>query len=165
MAYVPVTSDSNLTNYRGSTSDELAYAGDKQPKVVRKKFATPPVKVACLECRASRTRCDGKTECSSVSDLKFWIGSCLHLPVLYERQSLSVYPGPLHPSCYDTSLTDSTLQSRRGGSRIRKKRGTPPIKDSKSISPIDNSDFNDVSLSILPGSQQGNPILPSLWPS
>ncbi|KAJ9356121.1 C6 zinc finger domain protein [Paecilomyces variotii] len=35
------------------------------PTVVRKKFAKPPVKVACLACRASRTRCDGKETCSS----------------------------------------------------------------------------------------------------
>ncbi|KAL4761790.1 uncharacterized protein BDW70DRAFT_42520 [Aspergillus foveolatus] len=29
----------------------------------RKKFAKPPVKVACLSCRASRTRCDGQDPC------------------------------------------------------------------------------------------------------
>ncbi|KAM5473746.1 hypothetical protein MferCBS49748_000710 [Microsporum ferrugineum] len=33
-------------------------------KVTRKKFAKPPVKVACLSCRASRIRCDGKDPCS-----------------------------------------------------------------------------------------------------
>ncbi|KAG0646570.1 Xylanolytic transcriptional activator xlnR [Hyphodiscus hymeniophilus] len=32
---------------------------------IRKKFAVPPVKVACLDCRASRTRCDGKQQCSN----------------------------------------------------------------------------------------------------
>ncbi|KAJ5997483.1 hypothetical protein N7522_009143 [Penicillium canescens] len=32
---------------------------------VRKKFAKPPVKVACLPCRASRTRCGGQTPCSN----------------------------------------------------------------------------------------------------
>ncbi|KAI1818447.1 C6 zinc finger domain-containing protein [Poronia punctata] len=31
----------------------------------RKKFATPPVKIACLSCRASRTRCNGDHPCSS----------------------------------------------------------------------------------------------------
>jgi hypothetical protein len=42
---------------------------DKPVRATRKKFATPPVKLACLECRASRTRCDGKHECGSVSPL------------------------------------------------------------------------------------------------
>ncbi|KAL0933961.1 C6 zinc finger domain-containing protein [Colletotrichum truncatum] len=31
----------------------------------KKKFATPPVKIACLSCRASRTRCDGSSPCAS----------------------------------------------------------------------------------------------------
>ncbi|KAF6820326.1 C6 zinc finger domain-containing protein [Colletotrichum musicola] len=31
----------------------------------KKKFATPPVKIACLACRASRTRCDGVNPCAS----------------------------------------------------------------------------------------------------
>ncbi|KAE9567142.1 hypothetical protein CGMCC3_g16711 [Colletotrichum fructicola] len=31
----------------------------------KKKFATPPVKIACLSCRASRTRCDGASPCAS----------------------------------------------------------------------------------------------------
>ncbi|PGG99982.1 hypothetical protein AJ79_08344 [Helicocarpus griseus UAMH5409] len=35
-----------------------------QKQTVRKKFAKPPVKVACLSCRASRIRCDGKETCS-----------------------------------------------------------------------------------------------------
>ncbi|EGE83708.1 C6 zinc finger domain-containing protein [Blastomyces dermatitidis ATCC 18188] len=33
-------------------------------QTARKKFAKPPVKVACLSCRASRVRCDGKETCS-----------------------------------------------------------------------------------------------------
>ncbi|KAH8705086.1 hypothetical protein BGW36DRAFT_285569 [Talaromyces proteolyticus] len=33
--------------------------------VARRKFAKPPVKVACLACRTSRTRCDGQEPCSS----------------------------------------------------------------------------------------------------
>ncbi|KAJ5474099.1 Transcription factor [Penicillium sp. IBT 31633x] len=32
---------------------------------IRKKFAIPPVKVACLACRASKTRCSGQEPCSS----------------------------------------------------------------------------------------------------
>ncbi|KAJ5654010.1 hypothetical protein N7490_001013 [Penicillium lividum] len=32
---------------------------------IRKKFAKPPVKVACLPCRASRTRCGGQEPCSN----------------------------------------------------------------------------------------------------
>lgn len=32
---------------------------------MRKKFAKPPVKVACLPCRASRTRCGGQEPCSN----------------------------------------------------------------------------------------------------
>ncbi|KAJ5488968.1 hypothetical protein N7539_003858 [Penicillium diatomitis] len=32
---------------------------------VRKKFAQPPVKLACLPCRASRTRCGGQDPCSN----------------------------------------------------------------------------------------------------
>ncbi|KAJ5370825.1 uncharacterized protein N7496_006917 [Penicillium cataractarum] len=35
------------------------------PRPVRKKFAKPPVKVACLPCRASRTRCGGQEPCSN----------------------------------------------------------------------------------------------------
>jgi hypothetical protein len=36
-----------------------------QMGAVRKKFATPPVKIACLTCRASRTRCNGDQPCAS----------------------------------------------------------------------------------------------------
>ncbi|KAL2760065.1 hypothetical protein ACRALDRAFT_2095780 [Sodiomyces alcalophilus JCM 7366] len=35
------------------------------PVPTRKKFATPPVKNACLACRASRTRCDGGKPCAN----------------------------------------------------------------------------------------------------
>ncbi|QBZ57921.1 hypothetical protein PoMZ_02859 [Pyricularia oryzae] len=35
------------------------------PGGVRKKFATPPAKLACLACRASRTRCNGGRPCAS----------------------------------------------------------------------------------------------------
>ncbi|KAI0177483.1 hypothetical protein BJ166DRAFT_23817 [Pestalotiopsis sp. NC0098] len=40
-------------------------ASQDGPNAVRKKFATPPVKIACLACRASRTRCTGETPCAS----------------------------------------------------------------------------------------------------
>ncbi|KAA8574664.1 hypothetical protein EYC84_003914 [Monilinia fructicola] len=33
----------------------------RQNKPATRKFLAPPVKVACLECRAARTRCNGKT--------------------------------------------------------------------------------------------------------
>ncbi|KAI1468874.1 uncharacterized protein F4812DRAFT_424975 [Daldinia caldariorum] len=36
-----------------------------QAPVPRKKFAIPPVKNACLSCRASRTRCNGERPCAS----------------------------------------------------------------------------------------------------
>ncbi|KAJ5424026.1 Transcription factor [Penicillium cf. griseofulvum] len=35
------------------------------PRSIRKKFAKPPVKVACLPCRASRTRCGGQMPCAN----------------------------------------------------------------------------------------------------
>ncbi|KAI0506145.1 hypothetical protein F5B22DRAFT_639462 [Xylaria bambusicola] len=35
------------------------------PGPMRKKFAIPPVKIACLSCRASRTRCNGEHPCAS----------------------------------------------------------------------------------------------------
>ncbi|GFF41489.1 maltose fermentation regulatory protein MAL13 [Aspergillus udagawae] len=48
-----------------------------RPTVVRKKFAKPPVKVACLTCRASRTRCDGQEPCSNCLSKK---KKCSYLP-------------------------------------------------------------------------------------
>ncbi|KAL2864704.1 uncharacterized protein BJX67DRAFT_373699 [Aspergillus lucknowensis] len=47
------------------------------PTVVRKKFAKPPVKVACLACRASRTRCDGQDPCINCLRKK---RKCSYLP-------------------------------------------------------------------------------------
>ncbi|KAJ5246205.1 hypothetical protein N7468_001188 [Penicillium chermesinum] len=41
------------------------HEGFSAPRPVRKKFAKPPVKVACLPCRASRTRCGGQEPCSN----------------------------------------------------------------------------------------------------
>ncbi|KAJ5337889.1 hypothetical protein N7452_004617 [Penicillium brevicompactum] len=38
---------------------------DGASRPTRKKFAKPPVKVACLPCRASRTRCGGQMPCSN----------------------------------------------------------------------------------------------------
>ncbi|KAL2840965.1 hypothetical protein BJY01DRAFT_257187 [Aspergillus pseudoustus] len=48
-----------------------------RPTVVRKKFAKPPVKVACLACRASRTRCDGQDPCINCLSKK---RKCSYLP-------------------------------------------------------------------------------------
>lgn len=39
----------------------------RRTTITKKKFAVPPVKVACLACRASRTRCDGKKVCTNCS--------------------------------------------------------------------------------------------------
>ncbi|KFY46384.1 hypothetical protein V495_02515 [Pseudogymnoascus sp. VKM F-4514 (FW-929)] len=39
-------------------------ADDRNIARARKKFAKPPVKLACLSCRSSRIRCDGKQDCS-----------------------------------------------------------------------------------------------------
>ncbi|EPE30812.1 hypothetical protein GLAREA_03779 [Glarea lozoyensis ATCC 20868] len=47
-------------------------------------------------------------------------------------------------------------QSRRGGSRIRKKRGEPSSRDLKAATVLDNNDFNQVSLSILPELHQAD---------
>lgn len=45
--------------------------------IPRRKFAKPPVKVACLACRASRTRCDGQEPCSSCANKG---RACSYLP-------------------------------------------------------------------------------------
>ncbi|QSZ33649.1 hypothetical protein DSL72_005217 [Monilinia vaccinii-corymbosi] len=37
-------------------------------KPATRKFLAPPVKVACLECRAARTRCNGKTPCANCAN-------------------------------------------------------------------------------------------------
>ncbi|PYH96313.1 C6 zinc finger domain protein [Aspergillus ellipticus CBS 707.79] len=52
-------------------------AASARPTVVRKKFAKPPVKVACLACRASRTRCDGQDPCTNCLGKK---KHCSYLP-------------------------------------------------------------------------------------
>ncbi|ESZ98728.1 hypothetical protein SBOR_0966 [Sclerotinia borealis F-4128] len=40
----------------------------RQNKPTTRKFLAPPVKVACLECRAARTRCNGKTPCANCTN-------------------------------------------------------------------------------------------------
>ncbi|KAI9645510.1 hypothetical protein NHQ30_006250 [Ciborinia camelliae] len=40
----------------------------RQNKPATRKFLVPPVKVACLECRAARTRCNGKTPCANCAN-------------------------------------------------------------------------------------------------
>ncbi|CAG8981037.1 hypothetical protein HYALB_00008191 [Hymenoscyphus albidus] len=106
---------------RARTSNENIPKSMAKP--ARKKFAVPPVKLACLECRASRTRCDGKTECTSCTAKG---KSCIY------------------------------TQSRRGGSRIRKRGGSSSVRDLKDVNLLDNSNFNHVPLSILPESNQGD---------
>ncbi|CZT11182.1 related to C6 finger domain protein [Rhynchosporium graminicola] len=97
----------------------------KSAKPVRKKFAVPPVKLACLECRASRIRCDGKTQCSN----------CIN------RGKACVY-----------------TQSKRGGSRIRRRRASmTDDHESGERSPIlNNNDLNPCALSTLPELEEGN---------
>ncbi|KAL2070283.1 hypothetical protein VTL71DRAFT_13309 [Oculimacula yallundae] len=95
----------------------------KSAKPVRKKFAVPPVKLACLECRASRTRCDGKAECSN----------CIN------RGKSCVY-----------------TQSKRGGSRIRRRRVSGEELEGVERSPVfNNNDLNACALSILPELEEG----------
>ncbi|KAH9213606.1 hypothetical protein DL95DRAFT_390398, partial [Leptodontidium sp. 2 PMI_412] len=97
----------------------------KPAKPVRKKFAVPPVKLACLECRASRTRCDGKPECSN---------------------------------CINRGKTCVYTQSKRGGSRIRRRRISVggQDQDSGSRSPkINNSELNACALSVMPELEEG----------
>ncbi|PSR80082.1 hypothetical protein BD289DRAFT_76525 [Coniella lustricola] len=45
--------------------------------VARKKFAVPPVKSACLACRAARTRCDGAKPCATCQSRT---RECVYLP-------------------------------------------------------------------------------------
>ncbi|EZG08241.1 hypothetical protein H106_02433 [Trichophyton rubrum CBS 735.88] len=70
-------------------------------KVARKKFAKPPVKVACLSCRASRIRCDGKDPCSCCA-LKG--KECSYLP--------SKRGGPRKKRADPPSSLGDTMQSR-----------------------------------------------------
>ncbi|KAG2416456.1 hypothetical protein HFD88_007671 [Aspergillus terreus] len=67
-------------DYRPSRHDGITPVTQprtSRPTVVRKKFAKPPVKVACLSCRASRTRCDGQDPCSNCLGKK---KTCSYLP-------------------------------------------------------------------------------------
>ncbi|CAL3962902.1 unnamed protein product [Diplocarpon coronariae] len=97
--------------------------GDPQSKPARpsrKKFAVPPVKLACLECRASRTRCDGKTECSK---------------------------------CINKGKTCVYTQSKRGGSRIRRRRVS--TESGEGSPKFNNTDLNQCVLSVLPELEEG----------
>ncbi|CEL03282.1 hypothetical protein ASPCAL04438 [Aspergillus calidoustus] len=62
-------------NHNGASAVTQSLAS--RPTVVRKKFAKPPVKVACLACRASRTRCDGQDPCNNCLSKK---RKCSYLP-------------------------------------------------------------------------------------
>ncbi|KAL2800413.1 hypothetical protein BJX66DRAFT_321454 [Aspergillus keveii] len=62
-------------NHNGASAVTQSMAS--RPTVVRKKFAKPPVKVACLACRASRTRCDGQDPCINCLSKK---RKCSYLP-------------------------------------------------------------------------------------
>ncbi|KAL4904863.1 hypothetical protein BDW74DRAFT_22751 [Aspergillus multicolor] len=53
----------------GATAVTGTQAIDPRP-TVRRKFAKPPVKLACLACRASRTRCDGQDPCANCQNKK-----------------------------------------------------------------------------------------------
>ncbi|EEP80220.1 predicted protein [Uncinocarpus reesii 1704] len=53
------------TNMDADSKNELRLGKTPAGRGTRKKFTKPPVKVACLSCRASRIRCDGKDPCSS----------------------------------------------------------------------------------------------------
>ncbi|RDW62973.1 uncharacterized protein DSM5745_10084 [Aspergillus mulundensis] len=53
----------------GATAVTGTQAIDSRP-TVRRKFAKPPVKLACLACRASRTRCDGQDPCANCQNRK-----------------------------------------------------------------------------------------------
>ncbi|KAI1821664.1 C6 zinc finger domain-containing protein [Xylaria intraflava] len=46
-------------------AEEATSAPKPSAAPTRKKFSVPPVKIACLACRASRTRCNGENPCVS----------------------------------------------------------------------------------------------------
>ncbi|KAH7411392.1 C6 zinc finger domain-containing protein [Cadophora sp. MPI-SDFR-AT-0126] len=117
----PQSSD-RIEMAKGSKITKVSSA-TKPAKPVRKKFAVPPVKLACLECRASRTRCDGKPECSN----------CIN------RGKSCVY-----------------TQSKRGGSRIRRRRVSVGDQASGEHSPkINNNELNACALSVMPELEEG----------
>ncbi|KAK2792001.1 hypothetical protein FQN52_004107 [Onygenales sp. PD_12] len=80
-------------------------------KQTRKKFAKPPVKVACLSCRASRIRCDGKETCSSCASKG---KECCYLPSKRggPRKKKIVQPSSLGMQMQHKSWT-STLTNPR----------------------------------------------------
>lgn len=65
----------NFQKFHDNGTTTVTQSKVARPTVVRKKFAKPPVKVACLSCRASRTRCDGQDPCSNVGPLCLIISS------------------------------------------------------------------------------------------
>ncbi|KAI1640083.1 hypothetical protein F4809DRAFT_592497 [Biscogniauxia mediterranea] len=48
-----------------TTERDMPPRSNSHAPAPRKKFAAPPVKNACLSCRASRTRCNGERPCAS----------------------------------------------------------------------------------------------------
>ncbi|KAI0482245.1 hypothetical protein GGR56DRAFT_177304 [Xylariaceae sp. FL0804] len=61
-----------MISHMSSLGTVLKDEGETPPRMMehvssgpRKKFAQPPVKIACLSCRASRTRCNGENPCAS----------------------------------------------------------------------------------------------------
>ncbi|KAI2863141.1 transcriptional regulator family: Fungal Specific TF [Aspergillus niger] len=102
-----------------------------RPTVVRKKFAKPPVKVACLACRASRTRCDGQDPCTNplsysamaqrdVLTLPTFVLS--HWTFLDFRENVCVCADllVLGQKCSSRNKSCSYLPSKRGGPRKKK---------------------------------------------
>ncbi|KAJ5042448.1 uncharacterized protein L3040_004996 [Drepanopeziza brunnea f. sp. 'multigermtubi'] len=114
-----MTTDGSHGDSTKLASASASALATKPAKPARKKFAVPPVKLACLECRASRTRCDGKTECSN---------------------------------CITRGKTCVYTQSKRGGSRIRRKRVST---ESQSSPKFNNKELNQCALSIMPESEEG----------
>ncbi|PYI27035.1 C6 zinc finger domain protein [Aspergillus indologenus CBS 114.80] len=69
--------DDSQPSYQDDGVTAVTQPRTSKPAVVRKKFAKPPVKVACLACRASRTRCDGQDPCTNCITKK---RKCSYLP-------------------------------------------------------------------------------------
>ncbi|KAB8067789.1 C6 zinc finger domain protein [Aspergillus leporis] len=67
----------NFQKFHDTGTTTVTQSKVTRPTVVRKKFAKPPVKVACLACRASRTRCDGQVPCSNCLSKK---RKCSYMP-------------------------------------------------------------------------------------
>ncbi|KAI0154885.1 hypothetical protein GGR57DRAFT_502076 [Xylariaceae sp. FL1272] len=87
----------------------------------RKKFAIPPVKIACLSCRASRTRCNGEHPCASVRFPPFdhHVSISCFFVLGVQPQVANVESNP--SQCVMKERECVYKPSRRGGPRIRKK--------------------------------------------